>query len=1049
MGFPAIPTTGGGRILTSVQANTTATRTFPSLSGLTKNAGDRLIAIVASYGSSTSPAFSSWGGGFTEIGDGGGASAMSIGIAEKISDGTETGTFTVTQATPSGHAVFILLSISGAHASTQSEAGAYIGALSGADPGAFDPAGWAAEDTLWIAVGACGETATTGSFTGVTAAPTNYSGFVATAISSDVVGGCNAAVAFRQLNASSENQNSFVADTSNARQAHMVSAVRGGSTNVAGTVASTWSSWTATATGTSEHTWFTASEGPYTSNWAVVIELNNDQLYEFRVAAVNSEGQAEWSNIPQETPTAADPIFVAGVISEDEWTSWGATAAGVVTAGGGGTNVTGTISSTWGGWTTSTPGTINHPAIITGPWVGAWTATGAATVNLPGTVASTWSSWTATGIATVVRSATIASTWSSWTATGIATVIRLGTVASTWSSWTATALAQAIQRNGTVASTWSSWTATGTAVVNRPASVSGTWTSWTATAAGTITPPGGVTGIVDTTWQSWTATALAQAIQRNATISTFWVPVVSEAIHPSSLQNVGSGVSPSTGVMLDSWQLIDESPESLDGGSISHNGVASTFVAYRLTDMAALTAVTAVKEIRVAWSRSGYLSGTSRLQLLIERSSDGEDLTDTVTVSQDANGGPTVTTVTPTLNGTGVTEGANILDANDWNIRFLFDANTDTITTIHAVEVVFEQTLSQGWLATGSATRSTGATSATTWSSWTATAVAQPLERNATIASNWSTWTATAGGGINNPAVIDSTWSSWTATAVAQPLTRNGSISGTWATWSATAIATVRQNATVSSTWTGWTATASATRATAGTSATTWSAWTATAIGTQLGQVPGSIDSTWNSWTATAVGTRNTPAVIAQSWSSWTATAASTVSHPATVSSTWTSWTATAQGTVTAETVTGTISSTWGTWTATATAQGIDHFGEISTTWNTWTATSNAVVNHTATGLSGWDSWTSTTFATVSHPATVATTWSPWSATAEGIITVPGEHIGFVDSIWSAWIATAIGASDITDQPGIIVITAQSATMTLTATSPTMTLTVSSLELIP
>lgn len=230
MAFPTIPTVAAGRVLTAVQANTTAARTFPSLSSLTKNNGDLLIAIVVGYQTSTgtNAAFSAWGGGFTEFHDSASATTMAIGIAYKWSTGSETGTFTVTQAaTITGQATMILLSIPGAHASTVPEAGSRAsGTTAAPNPAAFDPAGWAAEDTLWIAVGASGETATTGSFTGIASAPANYSGYVDTGISADVVGGLDAAVAFRQINASSEDVAAFSMDVSNTRSGAVVIAVR-------------------------------------------------------------------------------------------------------------------------------------------------------------------------------------------------------------------------------------------------------------------------------------------------------------------------------------------------------------------------------------------------------------------------------------------------------------------------------------------------------------------------------------------------------------------------------------------------------------------------------------------------------------------------------------------------------------------------------------------------------------------------------------------------------------------------------------------------------
>ncbi len=234
MAFPTIPTVAAGRVQTATQLNNSGTRTFPSLSTLTKNSGDLLIAICVGYQSAAASGsvFSAWGAGFTEFLDtGGGTGQINFGAAYKWSTGSETGTFTVTQAgAVTGHAAMILLSISGAHATTPPEAGA--GSLTqtifAADIPALDPAGWGTQDTLWIAVGGCGETSTAGSFTGITAGPTNYTGYVDTFFS-DVTGGVEAAVAFRQRTAASEDiliDDGFVVDISNARNAGVLLAVR-------------------------------------------------------------------------------------------------------------------------------------------------------------------------------------------------------------------------------------------------------------------------------------------------------------------------------------------------------------------------------------------------------------------------------------------------------------------------------------------------------------------------------------------------------------------------------------------------------------------------------------------------------------------------------------------------------------------------------------------------------------------------------------------------------------------------------------------------------
>lgn len=232
MAFPTIPTVAAGRVL--FQLNTAGgaggVKTFPNLSSLTKNSGDLLIAIALIYdGNSTNAEFSSWGASFLEFFDSATTATPGIGCAYKWSTGSETGTFTVTSAdTSTNDSCMILLSIPGAHATTPPEAGSRAdGTSSAADPASFNPAGWDAEDTLWIAVAISGETGTGGSYTGIDPTnPTNYSDIAVSGISADAVGGVEGAVAFRQLNAASEDVGPFSVDVSNARNAACVIAVR-------------------------------------------------------------------------------------------------------------------------------------------------------------------------------------------------------------------------------------------------------------------------------------------------------------------------------------------------------------------------------------------------------------------------------------------------------------------------------------------------------------------------------------------------------------------------------------------------------------------------------------------------------------------------------------------------------------------------------------------------------------------------------------------------------------------------------------------------------
>lgn len=227
MAFPDIPTVAGGRVLTGTQADASGTRTFPSLTGLTKNAGDLLIALIYGYGSSTSNVWSGWGAGFTEFLDLNSTGISALGCAYKFSTGSETGTFTVTHNTPSGHAAMILLAISGAHSSTPPYSVDYaFGTSTAADPSAPAATTWGAADNLWISFAGIGETSTGGAFGGLTSGPTNYSNDVLTGISGDVVGGAQAGVSFRQLNTDLENVGPWSLDVSNARNAAHLVAIR-------------------------------------------------------------------------------------------------------------------------------------------------------------------------------------------------------------------------------------------------------------------------------------------------------------------------------------------------------------------------------------------------------------------------------------------------------------------------------------------------------------------------------------------------------------------------------------------------------------------------------------------------------------------------------------------------------------------------------------------------------------------------------------------------------------------------------------------------------
>lgn len=412
MAFPTIPTVAGGRLLTTVQANTTATRTFPNLSSLTKNAGDLLIAIVVGYQSSlTSGIFGTWGAGFTEIRDIGVASQHCVGVAYKISDGTETGTFTVTQAgTVTGHAAMILMSIPGAHASTAPEVSAALatGTAAAANPAALDPAGWAAEDTLWIAVGASGETSTTGSYTGIASAPANYTDYADTGISGDVVGGVEAAVAFRQLNGASEDVGTFSVDTSNARNAALVIAVRPVTIEVHEGTWSTTGGGTVVSSGQKNG----AGAAAITGGGTVVSSATTERA---AATALTGSGTVAFNPTTERNGTYAATgggtvVIVGEVGAEEHEGTWIATGGGAVTFAG--TTERASQVPLTGGGTVAFAGTTERgsQAVLSGGGTVAFEAsterasalvlTGGGTVETEAT-AERSSAWTATGAGTV------------------------------------------------------------------------------------------------------------------------------------------------------------------------------------------------------------------------------------------------------------------------------------------------------------------------------------------------------------------------------------------------------------------------------------------------------------------------------------------------------------------------------------------------------------------------------------------------------------------------------------------------------------------------
>jgi hypothetical protein len=144
----------------------------------------------------------------------------------RVADGSEGATLAVATGS-STVAIHLSYRITGQHASTAPEVGTRATATSAnPNPPSLDPAGWGAEDTLWIVFNNADGSDTTGY-------PASYSNGIATFTGSTAGG-----MAARQLNATSEDPGTFTLTGSVQWQANTVAvrpaAAAGGTTANAG-----------------------------------------------------------------------------------------------------------------------------------------------------------------------------------------------------------------------------------------------------------------------------------------------------------------------------------------------------------------------------------------------------------------------------------------------------------------------------------------------------------------------------------------------------------------------------------------------------------------------------------------------------------------------------------------------------------------------------------------------------------------------------------------------------------------------------------------------
>lgn len=191
MTFPAVV----GTPTTTAQSTANTVRNIDLPTGIT--AGERIIIVITTDNAGavtfTPPT------GFSAIAGAASSSTVCNGAAfEKIATGSESGTITCTVSTSCTNSMACAYRVSGAHASTVSEAAATTGTSTTPNPPSKTPS-WGSDDTLWIA--AFGKRASSA----LNTYPANYT----TDQTSNNINNIRTAMATRQVAASSEDPGSY------------------------------------------------------------------------------------------------------------------------------------------------------------------------------------------------------------------------------------------------------------------------------------------------------------------------------------------------------------------------------------------------------------------------------------------------------------------------------------------------------------------------------------------------------------------------------------------------------------------------------------------------------------------------------------------------------------------------------------------------------------------------------------------------------------------------------------------------------------------------
>ena len=192
------------------------------------------------------------------------------------------------------------------------------------------------------------------------------------------------------------------------------------------------------------------------------------------------------------------------------WPGWSATASGTV-------GVEGDASATWPSWSASAVGTVGVEGVAAASWP-AWSATAAGDVAHDGQATATWPSWAATAQGDVAVDGQATATWPSWSGTAAGEVAHDGQATASWPGWSATA-SGTVGVEGTASTAWPSWTASAQGEVDVTGQATASWPTWVGTATGS--GQGAGEGTATASWPGWSATAAGE-VAHDGTASASW-----------------------------------------------------------------------------------------------------------------------------------------------------------------------------------------------------------------------------------------------------------------------------------------------------------------------------------------------------------------------------------------------------------------------------------------------------------------------------------------------------------------------------------------------